>query len=264
MNKKLPVFFHIPKNAGTYINNRCFSIMRQQSDGRSPYHIDVLKSGVICYRVLCFCTAGLSDSYKKINNVCYQVNIEDFDLNSLQLFMIRVSDSGFKSYQKDIYALLPDDVQPYEFICLREPYDRIQSLYSYIQSAQSSRETTHMAFGKKSFVEYLNSPQLEGSWLLRNLLNIPNETPVTREHFDKTCKLLDHMFVFNTGDVDQSLAKVFMDCYSFDSSNIIDVVYNNKTQDKINVSFDSLDDMTKVSFLNQTRWDKKLYNNYVH
>ena len=261
---KLPVFFHIPKNAGTYINNRCFTVMRHQANGRPPYHIDVLKSGVICYRLLCFCPGGLNDNYKKINNVCYQVNIEDLDLNSLQLFMIRISDSGFKSYQKDIYSLLPADVQPYEFVCLREPYDRIQSLYSYIQSAQSSKETTHMEFGEKSFIEYLNSPQLEGSWLLRNLLNIPNEMPVTQEHFDKTCKLLDRMYVFNTDDVDRSLAKVFIDCYNFDSSNIKDEVYNNKTQDKINIPFNDLDTSEQEAFLRQSAWDREIYRKYIN
>jgi len=39
--------------------------------------------------------------------------------------------------------------------------------------------------------------------------------------------------------------------------------YDNKTKDKIDIPFDSLGERTKTAFLNQTQWDKKLYERYV-
>jgi hypothetical protein len=229
---KLPVFFHIPKNAGTYINNRCFSFFKQRFGGKDCYHIDVLKDGVITYRLLCRSSKKLCSDYTSINKICYQINFEDLRLDELDLFLLRVADVGFETYKQDIYSLLPENIKPYEFLCLREPYSRTQSLYSYIQSSQSSHEDTNYKFGNLSFVEYLNSPQLEGSWLIRRFLKIPNEIPITEEHFKKTCDLLSEMLIFGMDDIDESLFKVFMECYGMDCRSITANVYDNKTKEK--------------------------------
>jgi len=263
-NKKLPVFFHIPKCAGTYINNRCFSFFQQSFGGKSCYHIDVLKDGVITYRLLCTSDKDLCRDYIPINKTCYQINFEDLRLGELNLFLLRVADAGFGTYKKDIYSLLPENIKPYEFLCLREPYLRTQSLYSYIQSSQSSHEDTNYKFGDMSFVDYLNSSQLEGSWLIRKFLKIPNRIPITEEHFKKTCDILNKMLVFGMEDIDESLFKVFMECYGMDCRSIAAKVYDNKTKEKINTPFNSLDERTKTAFLNQTYWDKKLYEKYIH
>ena len=263
-NKKLPVFFHIPKCAGTYINNRCFSFFQQSFGGKSCYHIDVLKDGVITYRLLCTSDKDLCRDYIPINKTCYQINFEDLRLGELNLFLLRVADAGFGTYKKDIYSLLPENIKPYEFLCLREPYLRTQSLYSYIQSSQSSHEDTNYKFGDMSFVDYLNSSQLEGSWLIRKFLKIPNRIPITEEHFKKTCDILNKMLVFGMEDIDESLFKVFMECYGMDCRSIAAKVYDNKTKEKINTPFNSLDERTKTAFLNQTHWDKKLYEKYIH
>ncbi len=259
---KLPVFFHIPKNAGTYITSTSYYAAHELSNG-NKYYVDVVKGNITFYRLICFDQGDLNNKYKKVNSDRYQVNFEDLDLSDLKLIMIRICDAGFGCYHEDIYSSLPIDVQPYEFICLREPYDRILSLYSYIQSAQSSKEPTHRAFGKNSFIEYLNSSQLEGSWLIRNLLNIPNEVSVDQEHFNNTCKLLDNMYVFTTSNVNDSVVKVFEDCYDFKFNTIqYRNVVRNQTQNKLNVSFDSLDMQSKTAFLNHTSWDRQIYERY--
>jgi hypothetical protein len=60
------------------------------------------------------------------------------------------------------------------------------------------------------------------------------------------------------------LFKVFMECYGMDCRSITANVYDNKTKEKTNTPFNSLDERTKTAFLNQTYWDKKLYEKYIH
>ena len=185
-------------------------------------------------------------------------------MDELNLFVLRVADAGFGTYKQDIYSFLPENIKPYEFLCLREPYSRAQSLYSYMQSSQSSHEDTNYKLGVMSFVDYLNSPQLEGSWLIRKFLKIPNHKPIIEEHFKKTCDLLNKMLVFGMNNIDESLLRVFMECYGIDFSSITAKVYDNKTKEKIKLPFGSLDEETKTAFSNQTHWDKKLYEKYIH
>lgn len=265
MIKKLPVFFHIPKNAGTYINNICFSVMQQYSKTRG-YHIDILKDGVITYRLLCVGDGELDPKvYTKLNNVCYTTQFENLDkiLNDLELFMIRVSDNSFRSYKNELLPYIKD-YDLFEFLVLREPYSRVQSLFSYLKSIQSQNETTHGVFGNMSFYEYLNSPYLEGGWLIRSLLDIPNEVPVSEQHYDKVCEILDGMHVYNTEDVRGCINNVFNQCYSFNIGDLDKyVVYDNKNKEKQEIPFDSWDHYTVEKFMMQTTWDRKLYERYT-
>jgi len=237
--------------------------MQQYTAGQNHYHIDLLKDGNIFYRLLCYSKDNLGDKYKRINNTCLTIDFKDFEFGALNIFMIRIADRGFETYKQDIYSSLPDFTKLYPFLCLREPYSRAQSLYSYIQSSQSANEDTHKSFGEQSFIDYLNSPQLEGSWLTRKFLKIPNHIPITEEHFKKTCEILDGMHVIGMDDVDKSLREIFKHCYGmdFDSTS---KTHNNKTQDKTATPFESLNEETKSAFLNQTKWDKRIFEKYVH
>ena len=174
-------------------------------------------------------------------------------------------DGGLTNYREDIYNILPSEIKPYEFMCLREPYLRIQSLYSYIQSNQSNHEPTNSAYESLSFIEYLNSPLLEGGWLIRRLLGIEDQIPIEQTHFEKVCQILDNILICDIDDVSSCVCKVYKDCYNIDvSTNLIsgEGACYNKTYNKVNVPFDSLDYKTRSAFLNQTKWDRKIYNTY--
>lgn len=263
-NRKLPVFFHIPKNAGTYVYNYAFwSLFINTLKSVNPCNLEVIKDGAIAYRLICNSDEPLDGNiYKRMNQGYWrQVDLDSLNLNDLNIFFIEVCDSSFFNYKDEIYSKLDSNTLPYEFLFLREPYSRIQSLYSYIQSSASSHEDTNNSFGNKSFIEYLNSSQLEGGWLIRALLGIPNSVMIQQEHYDKTCKILDQMHVSDTGDVRSTLNKVFNNCYGITDINNAEVVAN-KTQNKIDIPFNSLDESTKIAFLNQAKWDIELYNIY--
>ena len=66
MTRKLPVFFHIPKNAGTYITSTSYYAAHELSNG-NKYYVDVVKGNITFYRLICFDQGDLNNKYKKIN-----------------------------------------------------------------------------------------------------------------------------------------------------------------------------------------------------
>lgn len=264
---KLPVFFHIPKNAGSYVLNKCSFFMRRVYNNTRHYRIDVLKEGVITYRLLCTSDKKLNEEvFKKINHVLHEVELEALVLDDINICLIVVSDNGLKNYKEEIYKFIEKDSNPYEFALLRETYSRTQSLYSYVQSNQSAHELYHNSYENMSFSDYLNSPKLEGGWLIKNLLGISDEDEITEENFNDACKILDKMFVYDVSEVEFCLEKMFRECFDLETSKIDTSRYNkydNKTKDKIDTPFDCLCERTKTAFLNQTKWDDKLYERYV-
>ena len=265
MSKKLPVFFHIPKNAGTYVYNYAFwSVFINTLKSKNPCNLEVIRGGVIAYRLICNSEEPLDSSiYKRMNRGYWrQVELDQLNLDDLNVFFIEVCDSSFFKFRDEIYSKLDSDEVPYEFLFLREPYSRIQSLYSYIQSSDSSHEDTNNSFGNKSFIEYLNSSQLEGGWLIRALLDIPNNVVIQQEHYDETCRILDQINVSDTSDVCGELNKIFHNCYGITDINNAEVA-DNKTQSKVDIPFYSLDQKTQTAFNNQALWDKKIYAKYI-
>jgi hypothetical protein len=264
---KLPVFFHIPKNAGSYVLNKCSFFMRRVYNNTRHYRIDVLKEGVITYRLLCTSDEKLNEEvFKKINHVLHEVELEDLVLDGINICLIVVSDNGLKNYKEEIYKFIPNDSKPYEFTLLRDTYSRTQSLYSYVQSSQSAHELYHNSYENMSFSDYLDSPKLEGGWLIKNLLGIPDEDAITEEDFNNACKTLDKMLVYDVSEVEFCLEKMFRECFDLETSKIDTSryhKYDNKTKDKIDIPFDSLGERTKTAFLKQTQWDNKLYKRYV-
>ena len=51
---KLPVFFHIPKNAGTYVYNASYwTISNNLLNSEKPWSLEVFKNNQIAYRIIC-------------------------------------------------------------------------------------------------------------------------------------------------------------------------------------------------------------------
>ncbi len=265
--KKLPVFFHIPKNAGTYVYNVSFRLIGSKLDvGGKLYNLQVQKGDRIVYRLICSAKNGLSDKYKLMNNAGWVVvQYDDLNLDDLNLYFVEVCSSSFGCYKEEVYCNLPNDTEPYEFLILREPYSRILSIYSYLTSPQSSHELTSGSFGDKTFIEYLNSDQLENSWLIKSFLNIPHDTIINEDHYRATCDILDDMFVSDISDTDLCLSNVFNKCYGFKNIDIPNQkIHPNKTSKKIEQPFKTLDKPTKMHFSNQTKWDSLLYEKFAN
>jgi hypothetical protein len=268
--EKIPVFFHIPKNAGTYVYNKAFHVIRLlNTKDLTTYNLAVKREGKTVYRIVCSAKKELNDKYKDAG--CWidkSVDYEDLDFNDLTVYFIVVCDLSFGIYKEDIYKKLDKNTKFYEFLVLRDPYERVLSLFSYLKSSQSSHESKHGIFGDMTFVEYLNSPYLEGSWLIRTLLHIPNKIPITSNDFEKTCEILDGFLIDDITGVDKLISKVLYTCLNVKDCSLPQRLQNvikpfsNKTKEKITYDFNCLSEETKDNFNNQTKWDQLLFNKY--
>jgi len=268
MNKKIPVFFHVPKCAGTYTFNKIFYVIRNYICGPDIRHIIVKRGEYILYRLLCSSEEELAGKYKCINDRwTYSVDYDDLDLNDLNLLFIEVCARSLNDYKDYIYKNLPDNLDPYEFIFLREPYERTLSLYSYLSSQHSNHEPTAKGFNYKSFSDYLKSDDLEESWLIREMLKLSDETIVTEEHFDEICEILDGMLVSNLSDVDSIILKVCKECFKlkdFDLTIEDKQERRNENSSKQVTPYKDLDKDAQKHFNNKTKWDKLLYDKYAN
>ena len=267
-NKKLPVFFHVPKCAGTYTFNKIFYVIRNYICGPNIRHIMVKRGEYILYRLICSSEEDLDGKYKCINDRwTYSVDYDDFDLNDLNLLFIEVCGRSFNDYKDYIYKNLSDNLDPYEFIFLREPYEKTLSLYNYLSSEQSNHEPTAKGFNHKNFSDYLKSHDLEESWLIRRMLKLSDETIVTEEHFNKTCDTLDGMLVSNLSDVDSIILKVCKECFNlkdFDLKIKDKQEIRNENSTKQITLYKDLDKDAKKHFDKKTKWDRLLYEKFAN
>lgn len=267
IQQKLPVYFHIPKCAGTYVYNTSICMLREYVS--ATYVIVVTRGSDILFRFGATIKNTLNEEkYKQENRFRYSVDVNDLDINDLNLLFVEVCASSFSDYKNSIYDKLPKNIIPYEFIILREPYSLATSLYNYLLSNKSAHELAHADFKYKKFEDYLNCSELTGAWLPRNLLNIVNTELVTEEHYNKTCSILDNMLVADIPDTTSTLLKVFEHCYGLTDKTAIDKLAlnsrnRNETNNKQPVPYSSLREDTKRHFNNQTKWDRQIYNKYA-
>jgi hypothetical protein len=280
---KLPVFFHIPKNAGTYIFNRLFSActLLNRPDYRrfGVFTIricEVLKDGVIAYRFLVrdlnnYCNYSTSFSLVDGDDTSYQVNYKDWlrEKNNLEIKGLCVQDISFLNFKEEQHEILNDNEELYFFTCLREAYDRAQSLFSYLKSTQSQHESTHGALGSLTFENYINSIYLEDSWLIRTLNRIPDSEPITDDDYKKSIDFLSTVHVFNMQSIDEQLRDIIQSCYDFDLEKwyfhdiyLLNIV-KNETKNKICIPFEQLEIETQSTFLNRTARDRQLYKHFT-
>jgi len=174
-----PVFFHVPKNAGTYFLNRSFAFAAiankntcESSNG--IIRLDIKSAGIIKYRLVCFDKNSIAKMLNYfthiLNNRVYEIDIDNcskdiFDF--LDVFAVIVCGEGFRDYKKELYPLLGRDFKPFSIISLRDPFSRAVSMYYYAQSSQSDHENCHDKFRGMSFEDYICSSLLEDSWLIR-------------------------------------------------------------------------------------------------
>lgn len=269
MNRKLPVFFHVPKCAGTYVYSILIRILTRYVLGvNNIKYIIVTRGNNTLYRLVCTTANPLNNKYIKQDRWTYFVNYDDLDINDLNLFFVEVCPTSFNNYKDYIYKNLPEGVRPYEFIILRDPYSLATSLFNYLTSDVSNHEPTGTSIEFNKFEDYLNSSRLQRSWLLHNLLNIPDPVPITLDDFNKTCDILDGMLVTGMSDVDSTILKVIEDCFNIVDKDIINKIPEfSKTRNinpyKVEVLFSDLQEETKVNFLVNAKWDFKIYNKYI-
>ena len=168
----------------------------------------------------------------------------------------------------DKVLLLSGRKHPFNFTVLRNPYDRALSIFNYIKSDNSSHEPNHDCLVSKSFQEYIESDELEDSWFLRSLLDMPDSAIIEPYHLTLAHEAyLKHFRISDTSKVDDLINNVFHGAYGIQQSDVEDHViesnlHRNATPNKLKIKFEDLDPTIQQKFLDRTYWDRKLWERY--
>jgi hypothetical protein len=279
--RKIPVFFHIPKNAGTYVSDYCLVAFRRYclkftdwyrkwrlDKDRDPIKIlQIIQNNRIIGRVL----IGDPDFYldSHITNLSklskHDFSIEFNDLNSalfqkLFVFAVIIEDAGFRIH-KNILNMF-QSYEHHKFIIFRDEFSRQQSLYHYLTTDASKHERNRNIITQSTFEGYILSEQFEENSLIRKLLNILDNTIITESHLKEAYRILTDFNIYDIKNVDKAIYDTFIKCYDIDMKNIElkpwDIITKNENHYK-KINFEDLSEDAQQAFNRKTQWVKKLY-----
>ena len=278
--KKIPVFYHIPKNAGTYVSDLMLLSFRYYRrtytnwlrtyipERDSIKCLQVIKDGFVVAKLLVgdpnsFCEHNLK-FIKKHSKTEWDIQLEDIlpeALTKVFLFGVIVEGRGFKI--NNLILNLLNDYIPHQFLILREPFSRAQSLYDYIKSERSIREHTHGIIEADTFEDYILSEQLEDSWIIRNLIQVENSIPLNEQHFNNAVDMLSRFNIYSIENTTQAVQEAFLTCYDFDILKVklknSDEVHKNEGKKDNKLQLENLSPKIQQTFTNRAFWDNKLY-----
>lgn len=285
--EKLPIFLHIPKNAGNYVLSWCFNLIRKRwlLKNKNPelgWNVALrLISVKFNNETIITLTAhdpffAKKEKFKQDPNNPYISSVELEDLinelenKGIDISSIHIESNGFKFIKTELYQNLCKIINrsPIYFCVLRDPFSRALSMFHYLKGDISSHESTHGKIASKSFTDYLKSYELEDSWIIRCITGISDNKIIDENDFEKTCEFLNGVRIKDIKNVDQLLNEIFNECYSINLEEIGKLknnlqLKNESASSKSNINLTSLDEDTKNIFLNRTMFDYKIYNKYT-
>ena len=270
----IPVFYHIPKNSGTYVFH-CFLNEARKLNQNKTRIIRVLsesKSDIakfIAFDDLNF--LNQCDKFTPLNDdkIIWNLSIDDLTediLQKLSIHSVFIKSRGFRltdTLLKPLFAVL-NKSNLYKFIILRDPFSREQSLYHYLTSEKSRYELTHGVFKSCNFEEHVMSSQLQDSWLIRNSLDIPPRgRELTKEDFDKACEFLKSLNIYDSKDTEKAIKKILLECFNSDSFDK-EALANKKNENTYKkIKFEELSAEAQAKFKERKYWDLRIHEHFL-
>jgi hypothetical protein len=290
VNSLIPVHLHIPKNAGTYVQDvfsRYFIRTLEREKEKEFFRVQKISVESPLFN-LTLTVEFLTDYWKNDENMkahpvavmrgnnnprakscgveTFKTYLRNKQLRLLAVVIEPVGNQDVRSGLFQAYELL--DIcgkTPLNFLILRDAFSRQQSLYYYLTGEESSHEPTHGSIKQESFLDYIKSEKVEDSWLIRVTSGMRTEESISRDWFNLTTNFLDfHDFEIGfIKDTDALINKVLFNCFNKEVIKLDrEQALKNASGKSTKITIDSLDEETKQKFLEKTHWDTKLRERY--
>ena len=275
----IPVFFHIPRCSGTYTISLMHELLRIYADCvYNPEKLDTIANvaiktdeGKIAFRVLIHDPERIIFKSRIVKKNAipthYFLNIKDLDiLKDLFVFSIVVEPFGFKT-QKSFLEFF--DKKTKKFIIIRTTISRAFSLYTYSKISKSKHEPVHKKFQNLTFEEYVTSSKFESNWLIKNILNLPNNTNITEKEYKDAVDFFSNFDVFDIKNSSTGIDNIFK---KYRKVSTVDMNTNShkrlegfrNSSSPIEFVEEKLSEETRKVFSERSFWDTKLYKTLLN
>ena len=291
MNSLVPVHLHIPKNAGTYVQDvfsRYFIRTIEKEKEKETFCVQKISVESALFNLTL--TVEFLTSYWKndenmkahpvaamrgVNNPrakscgieTFKTYLRNKQLRLLAVVVEPVGNQDVRSGLFQAYELLNIcEKTSLNFLILRDSFSRQQSLYYYLTGEESSHEPTHGSIKQESFLDYIKSDCLEDSWLIRVVAGMRTEESISRDWFNLTTSFLDfHNFeIKSIKDTDLLINKVLFNSFNKEVIKLDrERALKNASAKFAKITIDNLKEEVKQKFLDRTYWDRKIYERYI-
>lgn len=280
----IPVFYHVPKNAGTYFIGIIMIFLRLfrrertnwlEKDHEAIKNIEIYEGSKCIGRFICGDPNNYVVSQKmfsqkgdeQVHFTCDIKNLKSLHLKKLFIFFIVIESEGFTFSEKMLSLLSYGKFKFHKSMILRYPLDRAQSMFNYLSCKSSSdHEPTFGRISAKNLSSYLDSSFVEDSWVIRNFLNISDSQNMTQEDFDKVDDILYDIQCVDIKDTDKLVNLIFKRCFNYSIKNIpegwLDIFANKNQTKKIKIKESELNPETSQKFHQRTHFDRQLWQNH--
>lgn len=187
--QKVPVFYHVPKCAGTWFWAACIRASLEHSAPDKIRQIDVnLKSDGI--RKLRLLASGEGEFFTQKKNIALdQAELDDFLLEQKTTSILAANIEPTADFHPTLHHVIRLLTRfggglPATMLLMRHPLARVQSLFYYLRDV-GNWEPTAGLIRAKTFDSYIHSGQCESNWLVRRLSSLTDQDEVSDEAFEK-------------------------------------------------------------------------------
>lgn len=249
---KIPVFYHIPKCGGTYVSTKCASIIEENKQPIGRLLVTAPNKKEIMFR--CY----IKNVHFYNQTIPYEEKCLQKYINNHDIVFVIIESEGIKHRKK----ILKNINNISEFMIMRQPLERLHSLYRYRSCDASSHEICQANIEEKTFTQYIENKKYGTNWIAKQFTSQQNDKHILLE---EAIENLRHIKIYDINQIEVAIDQIFDICYpAFDTSKFKKGKINkNENLHKHTLLADeNLSLETLRRFTDKNNLDLALYNKY--